>query len=113
MLHWRPQHHPVVRTTSAAACLVLACLAWGVRAADQQPAPPGSSLRFRHLRIEDGLAQSTVQAILQDAQGYIWLGTQDGLQRYDGYEFLTFRHDPSDPDSLSDNTVNALALGQD
>ena len=110
MPHWRPLQHPIVRTTLALAWWAFACASPGV-IADEQPAPPGSSLRFRHLRIEDGLAQSTVQAIVQDAQGYMWLGTQDGLQRYDGYEFLTFRHDPSDPGSLSDNTVNALALG--
>ena len=113
MAHWRPQQHFFIRATFAATWLALACLTAPAQAADRQPTPPGSSLRFRHLRIEDGLAQSSVQAIVQDAQGYMWLGSQDGLQRYDGYEFLTFRHDPSDPGSLSDNTINALALGRD
>ena len=96
-----------------AAGLVLACLVQRVSAAGHVPVQPGSSLRFRHLRIEDGLAQGTVQAIVQDAQGYMWLGTQDGLQRYDGYEFLTLHHDPSDPGSLADNTVNSLVIGHD
>ena len=91
------------------AALMWACLSY----ADNTPAPAGSSLRFRHLGIEDGLAQSTVQAIIQDPQGYMWFGTEDGLQRYDGYSFLTLRHDPTDPGSLSDNTVNALALDAD
>jgi diguanylate cyclase (GGDEF)-like protein len=95
------------------ACLLLSCILPGLAASDPTPGPPGSSLRFRHIRIEDGLAQSSVQTIVQDAQGYMWFGSQDGLQRYDGYEFLTFRHDPSDPASLSDNTVNVLVLGHD
>jgi len=92
---------------------LLGLLAWGcVAVADDASSPAGSSLRFRHLGIGEGLAQSSVQAILQDRDGYMWFGTQDGLQRYDGYEFLTLRHDPADPASLADNTVNALALDQ-
>ena len=77
------------------------------------PYPPGSSLRFRHIGIENGLAQSTVQAIAQDALGYIWLGTQGGLQRYDGYDFQTFRHEPGVVGSLADDSVNALAVDAD
>jgi diguanylate cyclase (GGDEF)-like protein len=108
----RRTHRPRVLAVLAAA-LWLACSLPAFAVAPGTSIPPGSSLRFRHIRIEDGLAQSSVQAIVQDAQGYLWFGTQDGLQRYDGYGFLTFRHDPSDPASLSDNTVNALALGPD
>jgi|GEM_PF-1826046 len=77
------------------------------------PFPPGSSLRFHHIGIENGLAQSSVQAIAQDAQGYMWFGTQDGLQRYDGYDFVTYHHDPLDGNSLSDDWINALAVGSD
>jgi diguanylate cyclase (GGDEF)-like protein len=104
------------RARRAATCCLLLCLSLlsiPALAADAAPLPPGSSLRFRHLGLEQGLAQSSVQAVVQDAQGYIWLGTQDGLQRYDGYEFLTLRHDPADPASLADNSVNALTVGQD
>lgn len=75
------------------------------------PLPLGSSLRFRHITLEDGLAQSSVQAIIQDRQGYMWFGTEDGLQRYDGYDFLTFHHDPEQTDSLADDDVVALAIG--
>ncbi|HEY3858990.1 MAG TPA: diguanylate cyclase, partial [Gammaproteobacteria bacterium] len=116
MSHRREQHrHPTLKTAFLGVCLTFACLLQSAKASTPEhvSTPPGSSLRFRHIRIEDGLAQSSVQAIVQDAQGYLWFGTQDGLQRYDGYEFLTFRHDPADPTSLSDNTVNALALAQD
>lgn len=75
--------------------------------------PPGSSLRFRHITIDDGLAQSSVDAIVQDTQGYMWLGTQDGLQRYDGYNFITYRHDPGNPQSLADNGVTGLMTTPD
>lgn len=73
--------------------------------------PPGSNLRFRRIGIEDGLSQSSVQSVVQDARGYMWLGTQDGLQRYDGYNFITYRHDPANPGSLAENDVHALAVG--
>ena len=93
----------------AALLAALVCLSAAAHA-ENYPFPPGSSLRFRHITLEDGLAQSSVNAIEQDAQGYIWIGTQDGLQRYDGYDFLTYRHDIGDPASLADNDVNALAV---
>ncbi len=64
---------------------------------------------FDHLTIEDGLSQNAVLAILQDRQGYLWLGTQDGLNRYDGYTFTTYRHAGDLPTSLSNSSVLALA----
>ena len=69
---------------------------------------PGASLRFEHLTIDDGLSQNAVLALLQDSQGYIWIGTQDGLNRYDGITFTLFRNDPKDPDSISHNSISAL-----
>lgn len=68
--------------------------------------PP--NLRFEHLGIEDGLSQVTAKCILQDKQGYIWIGTQDGLNRFDGYSFKVFRHDPEDSSSLSSSLINCL-----
>src|SRR5882724_10547696 len=113
MLHRRPQHRELRHATHRVLVgLLTACTCLAAVAAEA-PLPAGSSLRFRHLGIEDGLAQSSVQAIVQDRDGYMWFATEDGLQRYDGYNFLTLRHDPADPGSLADNTVNALALGTD
>lgn len=64
------------------------------------------SFYFEHLKVEDGLAQNTVMAILQDSKGFMWFGTKDGLNRYDGYQFRTFRNDPSDSTSLGNNYVH-------
>ena len=68
----------------------------------------GQRIEFERISIEQGLSQSVVTSILQDSKGFIWLGTQDGLNRYDGYEFTTFKHDPEDPDSLSDNFILSI-----
>ncbi len=65
-------------------------------------------LPFRALTIEDGLSQGMVNAILQDRYGFMWFATKDGLNRYDGYSFEVFRHDPQDSTSIRDNLINAL-----
>jgi signal transduction histidine kinase/ligand-binding sensor domain-containing protein/CheY-like chemotaxis protein len=64
---------------------------------------------FRHLTIEDGLTQSSVNCILQDAAGFVWLGTQDGLNRYDGQDFRVWKTDADESLTLSDAYVTALA----
>jgi ligand-binding sensor domain-containing protein/serine phosphatase RsbU (regulator of sigma subunit) len=70
-----------------------------------------SSLLFQHLSVKQGLSQGSVNCILQDRKGFIWLGTQDGLNRFDGYTCKVFKHDPDDSLSLSDNFV--LGLSED
>ena len=65
-------------------------------------------IKFDQLSIAQGLSQGSGNAILQDSKGFIWIGTQDGLDRYDGYRVEVFKHDPSDPDSLADNFVAGL-----
>jgi PAS domain S-box-containing protein len=64
--------------------------------------------RFAHFSVEQGLSQSTVQAIVQDRVGFLWLGTEEGLNRYDGYSFTIFRHDPKIIHSLPNDRINAL-----
>ncbi len=63
---------------------------------------------FRQLTDADGLSQSTIFAMIQDRDGYLWLGTIDGLNRYDGYEFRVYVNDASNASSISDNFVSAL-----
>ncbi len=71
------------------------------------------SLRFQLLGRSRGLPQSQVQAIVQDKTGFMWLGTGDGLARWDGQRFLTFRHNPADPSSLGASFVSKLLLAKD
>ena len=66
------------------------------------------SIQFTHLNVEDGLSQSTVFSIIQDRDGFMWFGTEDGLNRYDGYNFHIFKTDLSDTNSLISNFVTAL-----
>jgi len=63
---------------------------------------------FKQFTDADGLSQSTIFSMIQDGEGYLWLGTIDGLNRYDGYEFRVYANDPSDDTSISDNFISAL-----
>jgi ligand-binding sensor domain-containing protein/signal transduction histidine kinase len=65
-------------------------------------------LRFDHISIEEGLSQSSVGVIFQDSRGFLWFGTQDGLNRYDGYTFKVYKPDPDAPHSLSDRYITAI-----
>lgn len=72
-----------------------------------------SEVRFEHLSLEHGLAQSAIQGMVSDELGYMWFGTQYGLSRYDGYGFRNFRHDPRDPNSLSNSRIQSLLRCRD
>ena len=65
----------------------------------------GQPLSFRHITEEDGLSQNSIYCIYQDREGFMWFGTQDGLNRYDGYNIITFRHDPEDSNSISHSWI--------
>jgi signal transduction histidine kinase/ligand-binding sensor domain-containing protein len=67
-----------------------------------------TTLSFEQLSVADGLAHSTVNCILQDSYGFMWFATDDGLNRYDGYEVTTYHHNPDDPHSLSHDRVWTL-----
>lgn len=64
--------------------------------------------RSEHYSVEQGLSQTSVWTMLQDRRGFLWIGTADGLNKFDGYSFQTFRHNPTDSSSLSNNTVWGL-----
>jgi len=70
-------------------------------------------LRFTHLSGEQGLSNSTIEAIFQDSRGFIWIGTRDGLNRYDGHEMLVYRNDPADSSSLSDSYIRSICEDRD
>jgi diguanylate cyclase (GGDEF)-like protein len=62
-------------------------------------------MRFARLSVNEGLSQSTVFSAFQDSAGYMWFGTEDGLNRFDGYAFKVYKHRPHDPASLPSNFV--------
>jgi signal transduction histidine kinase/ligand-binding sensor domain-containing protein len=63
---------------------------------------------FRHLQVENGLSNNAVICTLQDKRGFLWFGTKDGLDRYDGYAFKVFRNDPDDSGSIGSNFIHSL-----
>jgi signal transduction histidine kinase/ligand-binding sensor domain-containing protein/DNA-binding response OmpR family regulator len=71
------------------------------------------SLNFEHFSTGDGLSQINVNCILQDSRGFMWIGTRNGLNRYDGYKFIVYRYDSKDEHSLSNNMVNDLVEDAD
>ncbi|MGM0496365.1 MAG: ligand-binding sensor domain-containing protein [Bacteroidota bacterium] len=68
----------------------------------------GQAIQTTSYSVESGLSQSNVTCVLQDSRGFLWVATQDGLNRYDGYEFKTYKHDPANQNSISDNFINDL-----
>jgi ligand-binding sensor domain-containing protein/serine phosphatase RsbU (regulator of sigma subunit) len=67
-----------------------------------------TSLFFEHISYEQGLSESNITALLQDKQGFLWIGTANGLNRYDGYSIIVYRNDPNDSTSLANNAITAL-----
>jgi signal transduction histidine kinase/ligand-binding sensor domain-containing protein len=65
---------------------------------------------FNHYSIDDGLSQVSVNAIVQDELGFMWIGTQDGLNRFDGHEFVVFKSNPDDTSTLSNTYVTQLLV---
>lgn len=95
--------------SSRASILCCLGLAWALGVPVAAPAGPPRPIRFDRLSLEQGLSQSGVMDILQDRQGYVWLATEDGLNRYDGLSFRVYRHDPADEASLPTSFVWDLA----
>jgi len=65
-------------------------------------------LEFEQFTVNDGLSQNFVTCILQDHQGFLWFGTRDGLNRYDGYQFKTYSFEAEDTTSISANAIQSL-----
>jgi len=66
------------------------------------------NLKFKHLSLTEGLSQSSVICVLQDHKGFLWFGTRDGLNRYDGYTFKKYRYNSQDSGSLSNSYIRFL-----
>jgi len=94
----------IMKQTSAKLYILFLISAWLISTSIIYP----QSLIFNHLTVDDGLSNNDVNAVIQDKTGFIWFGTEDGLNRYDGYNFKIFRHDPSDSNSISGNSIWSL-----
>ncbi|MBK6681625.1 MAG: hypothetical protein IPG53_17290 [Ignavibacteriales bacterium] len=64
--------------------------------------------KFKRITLEDGLSQSSVGRIFEDKQGFIWISTEDGLNRYDGSSIKVYRHSPSDSNSIMSSWVGGF-----
>ncbi len=94
------------RVPPSAWLLVLLALAAALPAAALEDAP-----RFRRITAREGLSQGVVNDVLQDREGFVWLATQDGLNRYDGHRIRVFQNDPDDPATVGGNCL--WTLGED
>ena len=63
------------------------------------------SMTFKHYGVADGISQSEIKRIYQDIEGYLWIATQNGLNKFDGYSFVNFYYDPTDKQSVSNNWI--------
>src|SRR6056297_4260470 len=61
-----------------------------------------------HYSIEDDLSQTAINTVIQDSRGFLWIGTQDGLNKFDGYNFNRFKNDPSDTTTISNNYIHCI-----
>jgi len=84
-------------------CLLFLLLGYNVVLAQN-----GKEIKFNHITPKDGLSQSSGHVIYQDKQGFMWFGTNDGLDRYDGYEMTAYQFDPDDSTSISGNNINVI-----
>ena len=83
----------------------------GVQAA---PAPAGNdTVAFTVLSLKDGLPNSSVSSIVQDSRGFLWMGTQGGLVRYDGTGFTTWENEPFNEKSISGDLIQTMFLDDD
>ncbi|WP_052143619.1 two-component regulator propeller domain-containing protein [Wocania ichthyoenteri] len=89
--------------------LMLFCLFIGfVSSQEQEQENNYKALKFKNFSLKEGLSQSSVLSILQDKKGFLWFGTRDGLNKYDGNEFKVFRQNSQDSTTLSHNFIKAL-----
>src|ERR1700754_4843712 len=78
-------------------------------AASPEVVPETRPMYFEHLTMRDGLSQSTVMSVLQDSQGYLWLATESGLDRYDGYSIRAYRRERGNEHGLANDFIWTIA----
>ncbi|NLD37757.1 MAG: response regulator [Desulfatiglans sp.] len=88
--------------------ILILTLSFAVFPASDIYSSQSEKLKFTHIDMDEGLSLTTVTSILQDKKGFMWFGTYDGLNKYDGYDFTVYRHDPGDPFSLISNQIKSI-----
>ncbi len=91
--------------------IVVCLLCWLVSVSLEAQLP--QALKITNFDGSTGFYSRVVTSVLKDANGFLWIGSSDGLYRYDGYSFRNYRKQPADTNSLSDNSITQLALGKD
>ncbi|MFT5838863.1 MAG: ligand-binding sensor domain-containing protein, partial [Flavobacteriales bacterium] len=102
-----PDNALMLKTTNKKMCIGLCFFLWVIMSAfistlsiAQEP-QTFNALQLKTLSLQHGLSLNSVTAILQDRRGFLWIGSENGLNRYDGYEFKVYKHLPNDSNSLS------------
>jgi signal transduction histidine kinase/ligand-binding sensor domain-containing protein len=115
MIKARKSSFQTIRMPWQISALCFGCLlmvlygVWPVSAAKKiYPDYPQSPYQFDSITVDDGLSNDRVHSILQTSDGFMWFGTESGLNQYNGYDFVIFTHNEEWPDSLQNNRVNAL-----
>ena len=109
--HWRNNFACGLRGASR---ILLLCMVHVLHAVAAEPRvirlpiTEGKDIRFTHLSTEEGLSQSRVDHMLQDAQGFLWIGTYNGLNRYDGYRFQHYKPEANNPNGMGGVYIHAL-----
>jgi ligand-binding sensor domain-containing protein/signal transduction histidine kinase len=109
--HWRNNFACGLRGASRILLLCMVHVLHAVAAEPQVirlPITEGKDIRFTHLSTEEGLSQSRVDHMLQDAQGFLWIGTYNGLNRYDGYRFQHYKPEAKNPNGMGGVYIHAL-----
>src|SRR5690554_599501 len=96
-----------MRKLSSVLCLAAFCFLLPVAAFGQGGEPTGN-FKINYLGIEKGLSNNSVTSIYQDERGFMWIGTFDGLNRYNGYDFLVYRNQPDDSTTLINNRIVSI-----
>ncbi|MCF8260009.1 MAG: SpoIIE family protein phosphatase [Melioribacteraceae bacterium] len=94
----------IIKQNIGFTALVLFCFFYSIEIQSQK----NDDIRFEHFTIENGLPDNTINSIYQDSFGFLWIATNGGLAKYDGYDFHTFKPDSENPASLSDRRVNVV-----
>ncbi|MFH1194861.1 MAG: two-component regulator propeller domain-containing protein [bacterium] len=74
--------------------------------------PQGEGIKYDKYFFEQGLSQAQINCVAQDSTGYLWFGTQDGLNRFDGYEFKVYRNDPGNSGTISSNYIRSIFVDE-